>query len=70
MMSQPGQQAIVIYILPNIWKSKGNQTMKFGQLTDCNMKIIFIEKWDTECGGGNSLRPFSEELKSSISLDQ
>ena len=44
MMSQPGQQAIVIYILPNIWKSKGNQTMKFGQLTDCNMKIIFIEK--------------------------
>ena len=31
-MSQPGQQTIVIHILPNISRSEGNQAMKFGQL--------------------------------------
>ena len=31
MMSQPGQQIIVIHILPNISQNKSNQTMKFGQ---------------------------------------
>ena len=44
MTLQPGQQTIVIHILPNISRSKGNQTMKFSQLIDYNMKIIFIEK--------------------------
>ena len=34
MMSQPGLQAIAIHILPNISKSKDNQTMKFGQLIE------------------------------------
>ena len=43
-MSQPGLQAIVIHILPNILRSKGNQTMKFDQLLDYNMRIIFIRK--------------------------
>ena len=32
------------YILPNISRSNGNQTMKFGQLINYNMRIIFIEK--------------------------
>ena len=32
MTSQPGKQIIAIYILPNISRSKSNQTMKFGQL--------------------------------------
>ena len=32
MTSQPGQQTIVIHILPNISRSEGNQAMKFGQL--------------------------------------
>ena len=32
MMSQTGQQNITIDILPNISKSKGNPTMKFGQI--------------------------------------
>ena len=44
MTSQPGQQTIAIHILPNISRGKGNQTMKFGQLTDYNMRIIIIEK--------------------------
>ena len=31
-------------ILPNILRSKGNQTMKFGGLLEYNMRTIFIEK--------------------------
>ena len=70
MTSQPGQQIIVIHILRNTSRSKGNQTMKFGQLTECNMRNIFLEKSFTKCGGETSPRPFSEKLKLTISLDQ
>ena len=70
MTSQPGYQAIVIHIFPNISRSKGNQTMKFGELIECNMENIFLEKSYNECGGETSPRPFSEKLKSSVSLDQ
>ena len=41
--SQPGQQTIVIHILSNISKNKGNQAMKFGQLIECNTRKIFLE---------------------------
>ena len=34
MTSQPGQQTIAIDILPNISRSKDNQAMTFGQLTE------------------------------------
>ena len=70
MKSLPGQQTIVIHILPNISRSKGNQTMKFGQLIECNMRNIFLEKWYTKCGGETSPRPFSKKLKLSLSLDR
>ena len=40
MTSQPGLQTIAIYTLPNISQSKGNQTMKFGQLTEYNKRNI------------------------------
>ena len=30
--SQPGKQTIAMHILSNIWRSKDNQTVKFGQL--------------------------------------
>ena len=70
MTSQPGQQAIAIHILPNISRSKDNQALKFGQLIECNMRNIFLEKSYTKCGGETSPRPFSEKLKLSISLDQ
>ena len=46
----------------------GNQTMKFGQLTECNMRNIFLEKPCTKCGGETSPRPFSEKLKILYSL--
>ena len=55
MTSQPGKKTVVIHILPNISRSKGNQTMKFGQLIECN---IFLEKSYTKCGGEIILRPF------------
>ena len=70
MTSQPGQQTIVIHILPNISRSKGKQTMKFGQLIEFNVRNIFLEKLYKKCGGESSPRPFSEKLKLSISLDQ
>ena len=70
MTSQLGQQTIVIHILPNIWRSKGNQAMKFGQLIEYNMRNIFLEKLYTKCGGETSPRPFSESLKLSISQDK
>ena len=33
-----------MHILPNIWGRKGNQTMKFGQLIECNLRSMFPEK--------------------------
>ena len=44
MTSQPGLQTIAIHILPNISQSKGNQTMKFGQLIEYNKRNIFLQK--------------------------
>ena len=43
MTSQPGYQTIVIYILPHISRSKEIETMKFGQLIECNMRNIFLK---------------------------
>ena len=44
--------------------------MKFGQLIECNVTNIFLEKSYTKYDGETSPRPFSEKLKLSISLDQ
>ena len=52
-----------MHILLNISRSKGNQTMKFGQLIECNMGNIFPEKSHTKCEGKTSHRPFSEKIK-------
>ena len=57
-------------MLPNISRSKNNQTMKFGQLIECNMKNVFLEKSCTKCSGETSARPFSGKLKLNISLNQ
>ena len=59
-----------MHIMPNISRTKCNQTMKLGQLIECNMKNIFLEKSYTKCDGETSTRPFSEILKLSIPLDQ
>ena len=42
--SQPSSEIIVIHTLQNISRSKGNETMKFGQLIEYNMRDIFLEK--------------------------
>ena len=59
-----------MHILPNMYRSKGNQTMKFGQLIECNLRNIFLDKSYTKCGGESSPRHFSEKSKLSKSLDQ
>ena len=51
-------------------RNKGKQAMKFGQLIECYMRNIFLEKSYTKCGGESSPRPFSEKLKWSIFLNQ
>ena len=43
MMSQPGLPIIAIHICLNISRSKGNQSMKFGQLIGYNMRNIFVQ---------------------------
>ena len=48
--------------MPNISSSRGNRTMKFGQLIECNMGNIFLEKSYTKCDEGTSPRPFPEKL--------
>ena len=69
MTSQPGQQTIIIHILPTTSRSKGSQTMKFGQLIEYKMRNIFLEKSYAKCGGETSRRPFSGKLKLCIPLD-
>ena len=61
MTSQPGKQTIAIHILPYISRSKDNQTVKFGQLIEYNMRKIFLEKSYLKCGGKTSSKPLSKK---------
>ena len=45
MTSQPGLQTIAIHILPNISQSKGNKTMKFGELIEITRGIFFFKNY-------------------------
>ena len=58
MSRQPGNLTIAIHMLSNI-RSKDNQTMKFGQLIEYNMKNILLEKSYTKCDRETILRTFS-----------
>ena len=64
--SQPGEETILIHILPNVSRNNGNQTMKFGQIIEYNKKKIFLKKSYTKYDGKTSPRSFSEKLKLSI----
>ena len=44
MTLQTWKQTITIHILPNMSRSKGNETMKFGQLIDYNHTQKVVEK--------------------------
>ena len=59
-----------MYILLNISRPKGNQTMTFGQLIEYNLRNIFAEKSHTKCAAETIPRPLSKISKLSISLDQ
>ena len=48
MTSQTGWPIIIIHILYNISGTKGNQTMKVGQLIECSVKKIFFLKDHTQ----------------------
>ena len=45
MTSKPGKQIIVIQILPNISRSKGNQTIKLSELIAYNRNIFLEESY-------------------------
>ena len=45
--------------MPNISISKGNETIKFGQLIEYSMRNIFLEKLYTKCEGKTSPRSCS-----------
>ena len=63
--SQPGLQTIAIHILSNISQSKGNQTMKLGQLIQYSRGNIFLQKLFRKWGRETSSRPlfiFSKNL--------
>ena len=45
MTSQTEKQVIAVHIFPNILRNKGNQTMKFGQLVEYDMRNIFLENF-------------------------
>ena len=44
--------------------------MKFGQITECNMRFIFLERLYTKYGGEAGPRPFHKKSNLSIFLDQ
>ena len=56
--------------MPDISRNKGNQTMKCGQLIECNRRNIFLEKSCAEHCGEISPRPFLKKSKLNKSLDQ
>ena len=57
-MSIRRKQTTAIYILPNISRSNGSETMKFGQLVEHNMRKIFLEKPYAKHGGETIARHF------------
>ena len=44
MALQTSKQIITTHILSNVPTTKCNQTMKFGQLKEYNMRYIFLQK--------------------------
>ena len=69
MTTQPEKQIITTHILPDISRSKGNQTVKFGQLIEHNMRNIFPEKPYLKCGVETAARAFPNKSKLRITLD-
>ena len=60
MTSQPGKQTFSIHTLPNISRIKSNQTMKFDQLIEYDMRKPFLKKSYARCAGETIPIPFSK----------
>ena len=43
MTARPGKQTITMHIASIISRNKGNQTVKFGQLIEYNIRNIFLD---------------------------
>ena len=63
MTSQPGKQTITMHILPNISRSKGNQTTKFGSLIQY-IKRNILQKIMQKVREGDSFQTSFSFLKS------
>ena len=50
MTSSTEKLRITIHMLSNIIRSKGNQTMKFGQLIEHDMRNIYFENHTEKVG--------------------
>ena len=61
MTPSTGKLIITIHILSSILRSKRNQIIKLGQVIECNIRNIFLEKSYTKWGGEIIPRPFSEK---------
>ena len=61
MTKQPGKQALAILILSNISRNNDNQTIKYGQFIEYNLRKIFPEKSFSKCGDEIIPRPFSKK---------
>ena len=70
MTSHSGKQTVAMHTLPNISRSKNNQTMKFGLLIENNMRHIFLEKSYTKWGGKTIPRSISKKTKLSVYLNE
>ena len=70
MTSQLGKQTIAMHILSNIFRTIGNQTIKFGQLLDYNIRNIVLEKPYRKYEVETIPRASSKKSKLGISLDQ
>ena len=58
-----GKKTITIHTLPNISRKESNQTIKFGQSIQYNMRNIFLQKSCRKWGRGTSSRPLLFFLK-------
>ena len=68
MTSLTGKQIIAIHILPNIPRSKGNHTKKFGQLLECDMRNISLNNHKQNVVEKLVSNTFLKTQKLSISL--
>ena len=69
-MKQPGSQTIALHILINISRSKGNQTIKFGQLIEYNIWNILLKNHTENVLEKLFPDPYLKNQILTISLDQ